>query len=634
MLPDTVKKRLEALGTLSKQGKRINGLYRLMENPALWLQAYAKVHANAGATTKGVDQVTMDGFSLERVEKIITLLKEHRYRFKPVRRVYIPKANGKLRPLGVPSGDDKLVQEVVRALLERIYEPVFSDASHGFRPQRSCHTALHHMQRTWAGVVWLVDLDIQSFYDRIDHAVLITLLERKIDDQRFIALIKAMLKAGYVEDWVFHRTYSGAPQGGICSPIYANIVLHELDMFMETMQASYHRGKSRAANPAYRAYTEKIRSLRGHITRKRAQGEPELPEIRALKRHIRELDAARKTLPVGAPLDTGYRRLRYCRYADDIAIGLIGSKDDARHVMDQVKCFLAEDLHLHTADEKSGIYHASEGIRFLGYDVRTYSCGRVRKVKRRGSPFYTLCRTVAKDVQLHVPREKVRAFCQRKGYGDWARLRSIHKPGWLSRSDVEIIQAYNAELRGFANYYSLAIDVKQVLNRLEYLWKGSLWKTLANKHKTSLGKIAERLKHGRDYRYCYRVNGGERHLKLYALKDLKQPSKLWAMVDIEPNIAQYTWSRTEIVQRLNAQRCEYCGQDAGYFEVHHVQKLKDLDGKERWQQVMATMQRKTLVLCHVCHHLLHNGTLPDWRHQAMERRAGFRKSGTSGSGGG
>jgi Type II intron maturase len=199
---------------------------------------------------------------------------------------------------------------------------------------------------------------------------------------------------------------------------------------------------------------------------------------------------------------------------------------------------------------------------------------------------------------------------------------------------VEIIQAYNAELRGFANHYSLATDVKQVLNRLEYLWKGSLGKTLANKHKTSLGNIAEQLKHGRDYRYRYRVNGGDRQLTLYALKDLKRPSKTWTMVAVEPAIAQYTWSRTEIVQRLNAQRCEYCGQDKGYFEVHHVRKLKDRNGKERWQRVMATMHRKTLVLCHVCHDLLHKGTLPDWRHQAMERRAGFRESGTSGSGGG
>jgi group II intron reverse transcriptase/maturase len=623
MLPETVNKRLEALGTLSRQGKRLNGLYRLMASPEVWLRAYAKVYANAGATTPGVDPVTMDGFAMERIEKIMTLLKENRYSFTPVRRVYIPKSNGKSRPLGMPSGDDKLVQEVVRALLECIYEPVFSDFSHGFRPQRSCHTALSQMQRTWSGVSWLVDLDIQSFYDRIDHEVLISLLERKIDDRRFINLIKAMLKAGYVEDWVFHRTYSGAPQGGICSPVFANVVLHELDRFMEAMQTSYNRGQRRRENPSYKAYTDKIRSLRGFITRKRKHGESHSSDVEEMKRHIRELDAARRTIPSRDPLDMEYRRLRYCRYADDIAIGLIGPKDDARRVRDQVTHFLVEPLHLQTAEEKSGIYHATEGIRFLGYEVRTYTGNRLRKVKRRGSTSSILKRTISKQVQLHVPMEKVRMFCQRKGYGDFGRLRPIHKPGWLSRSDVEIIQAYNAELRGFANYYSLATDVKQILNRLEFIWKGSLFKTLANKHKTSVGKIAKKLKQGKEYTYRYRVQGGERHLKLYALKDLKRPSKTWTMVDVEPNVARYTWSRTEIVQRLNAQRCEYCGTDDGYFEVHHVRKLKDLDGKERWQQVMAAMRRKTLVVCHVCHELLHNGTLPDWRYRAIERRAGF-----------
>ena len=195
-------------------------------------------------------------------------------------------------------------------------------------------------------------------------------------------------------------------------------------------------------------------------------------------------------IPVGDPLDAGYRRLRYCRYADDTAIGVSGPKDDARHVMEQVKCFLAQRLPLQTAEEKSGIYHATEGIRFLGYDVRTYSGDRLRKVKRRASPYSTLSRTIANDVQLHVPMEKVRTFCQRKGDGDLSCLRSIHKPAWLRRSDVEIIQAYNAELRGFANDYSLATDVKQRLDRLAYIWKGSLLKTLANKPKTGASKLA------------------------------------------------------------------------------------------------------------------------------------------------
>jgi group II intron reverse transcriptase/maturase len=247
--PETGKQRLEACGTLSGHGKRLNGLSRLMESPEVWLRAYANVYAHAGATTPGVDPVPMDGCAMERIAKSMTLRNENRYRCTPVRSVYIPKANGKSRPLGVPSGDDKLVQDVVRALLGRSYEPVFSDCSHGFRPQRSCHTALRHMQRTWSGVVWLVDLDRQSCYDRIAHEVLSTLLEQKRDDRRFINLINALLNAGYVEDWGFHRAYSGAPQGGMRAPIYANVVLHALEMVMETRQASYNQGKRRTANP-------------------------------------------------------------------------------------------------------------------------------------------------------------------------------------------------------------------------------------------------------------------------------------------------------------------------------------------------------------------------------------------------
>ena len=165
MLSATVSKRLEALPDISKQGKRINGLFRLLESQELWQAAYAKIHTNKGALTRGVDGTTMDGYSEERVANMIALLKDGRYAFKPVRRVYIPKANGKRRPLGLPSGDDKLVREVTRSLLARIYEPIFSDWSHGFRPQRSCHTALHHVQRLWDGVKWLVEVDIQGFYE-------------------------------------------------------------------------------------------------------------------------------------------------------------------------------------------------------------------------------------------------------------------------------------------------------------------------------------------------------------------------------------------------------------------------------------------------------------------------------------
>jgi retron-type reverse transcriptase len=165
MLPDRVSKRLEAIAEISKNGKRMNGLFRLMENPELWLQAYANIYANKGAMTPGVGEVTMDGFSVDRVAIMIELLKEGRYRFKPSRRVYIPKANGKRRPLGVPTGDDKLVQEVARLLLEQIYEPIFSRDSHGFRPKHSCHTALRDIQRYRSSIKWMVEVDIQGVFD-------------------------------------------------------------------------------------------------------------------------------------------------------------------------------------------------------------------------------------------------------------------------------------------------------------------------------------------------------------------------------------------------------------------------------------------------------------------------------------
>jgi hypothetical protein len=317
-----------------------------------------------------------------------------------------------------------------------------------------------------------------------------------------------------------------------------------------------------------------------------------------------------------------------------MAIGISGPQEDARHVMAHGECFLAPGLPVKTAQEKSGIDHATEGIRLLGDDVRTYSSEKQVKMKRRNSPSSTLPRTIAGDLQLHVPPERVRTFYQRKGYGDLDHRRPIQKPAWLTRSDGEILLASNAELRGFANYDRLATHVKQTLTTLEYIWQGSLLKTLATKHKTSVSTMVKKLRQGRGSVYRDHVQGQARHLKLYALKDLKKIPKNGTMVDAQPTTARSTRSRTEIVQRFEAQTCAYCGKDEGYFEGHHVRKLKDLHGKERGQHVMASMQRKTLVVCNVCHDVVHQGTLPDWRYQAMERRAGFHASGTSGSGGG
>lgn len=613
MLPDRVIKRLGALEEVSKQGKWVKDLFRLMENPDLWLMAYANIYANAGATTPGIDAVTMDGFSPERASNLMALLKEKLYNPKPVRRAYIPKKNGKKRPLGLPSGDDKLVQEVTRILLERIYEPVFSQDSHGFRPKRSCHTALQQIQRTWKGVKWIVNVDIQGFYDNINHRKLVEVLEKKIDDKRFIKLIELMLTAGYVEDWKFYRTYSGVPQGGIVSPLLANIYLHELDTFIQEMKGRFNIGKYRAMFPEYTAISTHISKLRTEIDRIKME-DNSTEKIRKIQHQITRLDAERKAMPSGDPFDRGYKRLTYCRYADDFTIGIIGSKEDAKAVFDEVQQFVEDKLSLKVAIEKSGIHHGKEGITYLGYLVRMESAGKVIK-KKRGTRYF-MARTVAGNPKLRVPPDRARAFCQDHRYANWSRKQPRHKPEWMSRSDVEIILAYNAELRGLANYYCLADDVKEKLNPLAWMWIGSLLKTLAAKHKTTVKKISQRLQQGNGLVYKHQVKGKDKVLKVYSLKNLKRTPKNWQRIDVKarPGVILMR-SRSELVERLSADKCEYCGKSEGYFEVHHVRKLKDVQGKELWERIMIAMRRKTLILCIECHDLLHSGKLPDWRHQ-------------------
>ena len=208
--------------------------------------------------TAGSDGNTIDGMSLKRIEKLIGALKNESYQPNPARRTYIPKKNGKLRPLGIPSFDDKLVQEVIRMMLEAMYEEYFENTSHGFRPRRSCHTALIQVQKNFTATKWFVEGDIEGFFDNINHDVLIGILKERIADERFIRLIRKFLKAGYIEDWVFHKTYSGTPQGGIISPILANIYLDKLDKYMKEYAEKFDKGIKRKMNPEYKRYSGKI----------------------------------------------------------------------------------------------------------------------------------------------------------------------------------------------------------------------------------------------------------------------------------------------------------------------------------------------------------------------------------------
>ena len=209
------------LGVLRERGRKglpLDELYRQLFNPQLYLLAYGRIYSNDGAMTPGVTQETVDGMSWGKIGRIIDAVRHERYRFSPARRVWIPKKNGKLRPLGMPTWPDKLLGEVVRLLLEAYYEPQFSARSHGFRPGRGCHTALGEVARTWTGTTWFVEGDVADCFGSLDHEIMIKILAEKIHDNRFLRLMRNMLRAGYLEDWRWNATLSGAPQGGVITP--------------------------------------------------------------------------------------------------------------------------------------------------------------------------------------------------------------------------------------------------------------------------------------------------------------------------------------------------------------------------------------------------------------------------------
>ena len=308
------------LNVIRKRGERglpLENIYRLLYNRNLYLRAYGRIYSNQGATTKGITAETVDGMSLAKIDRIIDELRYERFRWTPVRRVNIPKPNGQTRALGIPTWTDKLLQEVIRMILEAYYEPQFSDRSHGFRPGRGCHTALSNVTTYWTGTRWFVEGDIKGCFDNIDHDVLLSVLGEKLHDNRFLRLLKYLLKAGYIEDWKYGRTLSGTPQGGVVSPILANIYLDRLDKFVENVLIPAHtRGSARRDN---REYTR----LLNQAARQRERGNH--AEALQLRKQLQQL-------PSRDPYDPGYRRLRYVRYADDFVLGFIGPKVEAQQV--------------------------------------------------------------------------------------------------------------------------------------------------------------------------------------------------------------------------------------------------------------------------------------------------------------
>ena len=576
------------LGVLRERGRKglpLTQLYRQMFNRDLYLLAYGNIYSNQGAMTPGASEETADDMSEEKIDQIIEAMRHERYRFAPARRTYIPKKNGRLRPLGLPSWSDKLVGEVVRLLLEAYYEPGFSDLSHGFRKGRGCHTALRKIHVAWTGTVWFIEGDISDCFGSLDHDILLGILAEKIQDQRFLRLIRNMMKAGYFEDWEYHDTLSGVPQGGTVSPILSNIYLHKLDEFVEReLIPQYTRGALRKGNPEY---------WRVRARQNRARKRGDRAAARALGKQLR-------TLPSADPMDPGYRRLQYIRYADDHILGFTGPKAEAEEIKARLARFLREILGLELNQQKTLITHArSQPARFLGYHVRIQHCDTKRTNGRR---------SVNGKIALRVPPDVIKAQC--------ARYRQQGKPWHRSRlqnlDDYDIVRTYGAEYRGVVGYYLLAQDVWR-LGTLHWHAVTSMLKTLGAKHRSTVTKMAARHRakiETRDGpRACFearRHREGKKDLVArFGGISLRQDQRA---VIHDPAPAPAPYPRKELITRLRRRECELC-ETGTTVAVHQVASLKELGkpgpGQPAWAALMAKMRRKTLIVCAACHEHVH-----------------------------
>jgi group II intron reverse transcriptase/maturase len=543
--------------------------------------------------TPGINGETVDGMSKEKIEQIIELIRHERYRWTPVRRTYIPKKNGEKRPLGIPTWSDKLLQEVIRLILEAYYEPQFSELSHGFRPERGCHTAFTEIASNWKGTQWFIEGDISKCFDELDHEFLVETLKEKLHDNRFLRLIQNMLKAGYLEDWKWNQTLSGSPQGGVVSPILSNIYLDKLDKWIETtILPQYSQGEKRRKYGPYESVSKKIG---------RAKKKGDRRAVRALQKQMRNL-------PSRDPRDPEYRRLRYVRYADDFLLGFNGPKGEAEEIKRQIREYMQVTMKLQLSEEKTLITHAtSEAARFLGYEIVSQEANT--RLDRRGR------RNANRGIGLRLPLEKLQGKIKQYMKGG----KPSRRPELLHDDDYTIMKKYQQEYRGLVEYYLMAQNVCW-LGRLRWIMETSLLQTLANKHKTTVGKITKKYKTVVETPYgkmkCLKVvverGGGKKPLIAQFGGIPLRHRKTAILKDSNPEIYKYS-ERNELIKRLLTDKCELC-ESTLEIEVHHVRKLADLNQpgrreKPHWMKVMAARRRKTLVVCRKCHQAIHAGKI-------------------------
>lgn len=581
---------------------RNDDLYRFLYKEEMYITAYEKIKSNKGAVTKGTTNETLDGFSISKIQALIQTMREEKFEFSPSRRIYIPKPGKKTeRPLGIPNPLDKVVQEIIRMILEAIYEPNFSDNSHGFRPNRSCHSALRQIEHEFDGIKWAIDGDIKGAYDNINHGVLLNLLRKRIRDERFLSLISKALKAGYLYNSQPILALIGTPQGSIVSPILANIYLHELDVFVEGQKRKYEElteARKRQSTKVYNKLAMLISQVEKAIS---TCSDPEnrrklVLRMKYLKRQRASVQAYEtESVPI---------RIRYVRYADDWLVGINGPRKIAEQLKKDIGEFLRTQLKLELNEKKTSLtYLKQKASLFLGYEIRIEESRRLVKLTHNNGKIYYK-RTTGNFVRLDAPIKQIIARLCVKGICD-SEGKPLSKRGWTVQSDDVIVKGYSYVLNGLMNYYSGAQNQRKLI-RIQYILQYSCACTLAHRHQSSMKQTFAKYGPEMAVKLPIRTKKGniEKTICL-PLRKFNQSVRKW-------NIKLQTYDPFEnmYINRRTRSKLEFacciCGGEQD-VEMHHVRSIKDAKNSTGFHQILGLIHRKQIPVCRDCHENIHNG---------------------------
>jgi nicotine oxidoreductase len=575
---------IDKLNSLYKRSKDMpnlvidRNLYNLISSVDILKLAYENLKSKPGNLTPGIKPETLDGISIEKLEKLSEKLKSEKFQFSAGRRIYIPKSgkSNKTRPLMIAPPLDKLVQEGIRLILNAIYEPIFLESSHGFRPNKSCHTALKYINQKFQGCNWLIEGDISKCFDSIDHHKLMNLVETKIKDRKFTRLIWKSIRAGHFEFKIYQANIAGTPQGSIISPILANIYLHQFDCFIKKLQENFNIGKENRRLPSYN-------KLDYEMNKAKKNGDMKL---------VLKLAKEKRKLPYANFSDPSYKCLCYVRYADDWIIGVKGTTKEVKEIRDLVKLYLS-NLKLELNETKTKITNVnSDYASFLGVKIIRAKHVKYIRISKTSS-----IKRNPRRLRLLAPLVSIIKKLSEAGF--MSKGKSSPKYVWMHLDHPEILYLYNSIVRGYLNYYSFVNNFGNLTSTIIHILKSSCAKLLATKFSLKTqAKVYQ--KFGKNLTYEYRKNG---KVKKVSFIEVEYKTTLKFLINDTPVINNlYGYKSITTLENLS---CSTCG-STYRVEMHHVRKLKDLNPKlSLVNKLMIKKKRKQIALCRECHMNLH-----------------------------